>query len=38
VSIKEVLLGIQGVLDVEPAEWLDQDLSEPLIRVRLASA
>ncbi len=35
-SVKDVLLGIQGVSEVEPADQLDQDLSEPLIRVRLA--
>ena len=36
VSVKEVLLGMEGVSEVEPADQLDQDLSEPLIRVRLA--
>jgi hypothetical protein len=35
-SVKEVLLGMEGVSEVEPADQLDQDLSAPLIRVRLA--
>ncbi len=35
-SVKEVLLGMKGVSEVEPADQLDQNLSTPLIHVRLA--
>ena len=36
-AVKDALMEIEGVTEVEPANWLDQNLSEPLINVRLGS-
>ncbi len=37
IAINEVLMGMPGVAQVTPAHWLEQDASEPLINIRLAT-
>ena len=37
IAINEVLMTMPGVAQVTPANWLEQDASEPLINIRLAN-